>query len=358
MASDKNGTKSQKHPSSLPYTKHSVPTQFLQHSLACLADADVNMSQRPDHGKLVTPKAWEQVADCVVPGFRDPDFPNPDGDMDTPLIIYGYTPNLGLAVFAVIWFLAFLVIHSIRTVRYRSWWFIPFIIGIGFEIVGYIARCLSAKVDPYHLIYYILNYFFIITAPVLMAASIYTILYILILRLGRSYSLLPPKAILWFFIVSDAVATIIQITGASLVGRKSAKREDPTAANNILLAGLAYQVVAMTVFMVIAAAFIARARDAIRQNRLFVPVSVLTAATLLIYVRTVFRLAETGQGLFGSLQSHEIYFALLEVVPVILAVLLFGVWHPGELRKSGGDNSKEPTGSESYIPLSINAGAV
>ncbi|UNI18311.1 hypothetical protein JDV02_004585 [Purpureocillium takamizusanense] len=291
-----------------------------------------------------------------VPGYRDPDFPNPDGDMDTPIIIYGYTPSLGLAIFAVIWFLLFLVIHTFRTIRSRSWWFIPFVIGISFEIVGYIARCLSAKVDPYHLIYYILNYFFIITAPVLMAASIYTILYVLVMRLGRSYSLLPPKVILWFFIVSDAVATIVQITGASLVGRRSAARQDPTAANNILLAGLAYQVFAMTVFLVIATAFIARARHAIRQNELTVPVAVLGVTTILIYVRTVFRLAETGEGLFGSLQSHEIYFAILEVVPVAIAVLLFGVWHPGELRKSKA--SKESDGSESYIPLSVRVGSV
>lgn len=116
--------------------------------------------------------------------------------MDTPIIIYGYTPSFGHAVFAVTWFLLFLVVHTIQIVHFRSWWFIPFVIGIGFEVVGYTARCLSAKVDPYHLIYYILNYFFIITAPVLMAASMYTVIDFLVLRLGRSYSLLPPKVIL------------------------------------------------------------------------------------------------------------------------------------------------------------------
>ena len=93
------------------------------------------------------------------------------------------------------------------------------------------------------------------------------------------------------------------------------------------------------------------ARDTIRQNRLSVYVGVLTVATIMVYVRTVFRLAETGQGLFGSLPSNEIYFAILELVPVALAVLLFGVWHPGELRNSG---SKGLAGSKSYIPLSVN----
>ena len=58
-------------------------------------------------------------------------------------------------------------------------------------------------------------------------------------------------------------------------------------------------------------------------------VGALVLATLLVYLRTCFRLAETAQGLFGYLSSHEGFFGGLEFAPIVLAVGLFNVWHPG-----------------------------
>lgn len=221
------------------------------------------------------------------------------------------------------------LVHIIQTTKYRCWYFITFPIGLVFEIVGYIARSLSAKKDPYHLLYFILNYFFIVTAPVFLAAGIYTILSALIPRMGREHSFLPPKLVLWFFITSDVIATVIQITGAALIGVRESNREDPTDANNILLGGLAYQVFSLGVFVVLSATFLYRARRSIHGSRLTLFTAAFGVATLLVYLRTCFRLAETAQGLGGHLSSHEIYFACLEFAPVALAALLFALWHPG-----------------------------
>ncbi|KAM0561672.1 hypothetical protein ACHAPJ_002840 [Fusarium lateritium] len=266
-----------------------------------------------------------------IDGYVDPNFPNPNGDWDTPIIIYGYTPAFSLTVFAAAWFALFLVVHLFQTIRFRSWYFITFPIGLLFEIVGYVARSLSAKKDPYHLLYFILNYFFIVTAPVFLAAGVYTILSALIPRLGRRYSFLPPKFILWFFITSDVIATVVQVTGAALIGVRQSNRDDPTDANNILLGGLAYQVFSLGVFVILTASFLFRARREIssRGKKLSLFCVAFAVATLMIYLRTCFRLAETAQGLGGHLSSNEIYFACLEFAPVALAVLLFAIWHPG-----------------------------
>ncbi|KAF5022298.1 hypothetical protein F66182_5648 [Fusarium sp. NRRL 66182] len=266
-----------------------------------------------------------------IDGYVDPDFPNPNGEWDTPVIIYGYTPAFSLAVFAAAWFALFMVVHLVQTIRFRSWYFITFPIGLLFEIVGYVARSLSAEKDPYHLLYFILNYFFIVTAPVFLAAGVYTILSALIPRLGRRYSFLPPKFILWFFITSDVIATVVQITGAALIGVRQSNRHDPTDANNILLGGLAYQVFAMSVFVVLTTTFLFRGRREIRARgrKLTTFCAAFAVATIMIYLRTIFRLAETAEGLGGHLYSNEIYFACLEFAPVALAVLLFAIWHPG-----------------------------
>ena len=34
------------------------------------------------------------------------------------------------------------------------------------EIVGYVARILSSRRDPYNVIYFVIQYFFIVVAPV------------------------------------------------------------------------------------------------------------------------------------------------------------------------------------------------
>lgn len=274
-----------------------------------------------------------------IQGYIDPNFPNPNNDCDTPIIIYGYTPSLALAGVAAVWFILLTVLHTGRILRYRSWWWIPVPIGLLFEIVGYVARSLSAKKDPYHLIYFILNYFFIVTAPVFLAAGVYATLSVLINQLGRKYSFLPAKAVLWFFITSDIVATILQVAGAALIGKAESDRKDPSTANNILLGGLAYQVFSIGVFILLTGSFVVRARRRIREARLVLFVVIFAISTILIYLRTSFRLAETASGLFSELQTHEVYFATLEFVPIAVAMLLLGIWQPGRVlgaKISGG----------------------
>jgi hypothetical protein len=262
-------------------------------------------------------------------GYVDPNWPFPGGPNDAPVIIYGYTPSFALALLGVIIFFLLTVVHIFQLFRHRSWYFTTFSVGLAFEIVGYVARTLSAKNNPYNLIYFIIQYFFIVTAPVFLSAGVYTILSALIHRLGCAYSILPPKLILWIFITSDAIATVCQISGAALIGVKQKKREDPTSANNILLGGLAYQVFAIGIFIILSAAFIFRARREIRKSGLVKFVAGFSLATLFIYLRTVFRLAETAEGLGGDLSTKEVYFGVLEFAPVVIAALLLTVWHPG-----------------------------
>lgn len=55
----------------------------------------------------------------------------------------------------------------------------------------------------------------------------------------------------------------------------------------------------------------------------------LYVASLLVFVRILFRSAETSQGVSGYLSAREVLFGVLEFAPVGLAVLLLAVWRPG-----------------------------
>lgn len=151
---------------------------------------------------------------------------------------------------------------------------------------------------------------------------------------GTSGLLCRKKVLLWVFISLDAVCTIIQVTGAALIGAKTSNGKDPKVPNDILLAGLAVQSAGFLVFLVLLMVVILKiAADRKMMEKIHDArhpfLAVLTVSSLLVFLRTLFRLAETSQGVFGYLSSHEGFFAGLEFVPVVLAVGLLGVWHPG-----------------------------
>lgn len=264
-------------------------------------------------------------------GFIDPNWPNPMGPNDATVIIYGYVPSFALAIAAAVLFTLSLFIHVFQIVRYRTWYFTTIPIALLLEITGYACRSLSAHVNPYNVIYFVLQYFFIVTAPVFLSASIYAVLSVLINRIGMEYSPLKPKAVLWIFITSDVATTIMQICGAALIGSAQSNRKDPNTGNNILLAGLAIQVFDFFIFLILTGMFLYKARVAIASRKRNFQVFLLAfiIATLLVYLRTCFRLAETAQGVKSFLFGNEGFFIGLEFVPILLSVLVFNAWHPG-----------------------------
>ena len=250
-----------------------------------------------------------------------------------------YTPSLPLAVVGAVLFVFAALLHATQVLRYRTWYFTPILVGTIMEIVGYVCRALSAKRDPYSVLYFVLQYFFIVVAPVFFSAAIYTVLSVLINRLGRAYAPLAPRIILGVFIACDVVATIVQVAGAALIGTAESNHKDPTTANDILLAGLAFQVASFAVFIALMAVFLWRARAHVGAQRKSEGAAEPTVgrgflvafwlATLMVYLRTCFRLAETADGLQKYLSTHEAFFGCLEFAPIVVAVYALGFWHPG-----------------------------
>ncbi|TKA70048.1 hypothetical protein B0A55_07905 [Friedmanniomyces simplex] len=264
----------------------------------------------------------------MVQGYIDPNFPNPMGPHDARIVIYGYTPSLTLAALAIALFLVASILHLWLIVRHRTWYFIPLLVGTVLEVVGYIFRLLSSQQDPYSIPWFVVQYFCIVVAPVFYGAAIYTVVSVLIRIYGEEHAPLPPKLILGVFISFDVVATTIQIAGAALVGVAYSGQKDPTAPSHILLAGLALQVFSFALFLFILAWTLLRSRRSqMSVSRVFL--TTLIVATLALYLRTCFRLADGAQGLMKSLSTHEVYFGCLEFAPVVVAVGLLAYGHPG-----------------------------
>lgn len=154
----------------------------------------------------------------------------PGGPHDAHTTIYGYIPSFSLSIFAIIFFTLSFVVHAFKGHVYRTTYFLPLSLGCAIETLGYIFRALSSQKDPYSIIYFVVQYFMIVTAPVLTSASIYVCLSRLITwAVNEGFDLsasrgpvrwIKPKVLLWSFISCDVISTSIQIFGAAWVGKK------------------------------------------------------------------------------------------------------------------------------------------
>lgn len=72
---------------------------------------------------------------------------------------------------------------------------------------------------------------------------------------------------------------------------------------------------------------------------------ILFTSFALFFVRTVFRLAQTAQGLFGTLSSDEAYFIGFELVPVAVTAALW-VAYPLMKGLEKMEEGSEPLGEE------------
>lgn len=232
------------------------------------------------------------------------------------------------------------------------------------EIVGYAFRLRSSRPptgDPYNVINFIVQYFFIVCAPVFLSAGIYTTLTSFIGALSGNSEVevrrisplqLNKRTILAIFITSDVIATIVQVAGAALIGVAESNRRPPGTANNILLAGLAFQVFSFLIFLVLLFIFLRNSRKTMmstgtgqsgRGSMMQMYTLALVVSSLLVYLRTCFRLAETAQGVMGYASSHEAFFGALEFAPIVVAITLLGWWHPGRLVGRNGLLSRRAT---------------
>lgn len=120
---------------------------------------------------------------------------------------------------------------------------------------------------------------------------------------------------------------------------------------NIITGGLIFQVIFFGFFMIVTCVFHRRIMRAPTPTSLTIDLPwqrflyVLYAASILIMVRSVFRVAEFAGGSSGSLQLSESYIYIFDATLMFITSGLFIIWHPGSI---------VVTESKGSIPLSDN----
>ncbi|KAK4054250.1 hypothetical protein OIV83_001276 [Microbotryomycetes sp. JL201] len=261
---------------------------------------------------------------------------NDPSNGSSPIALYGYVPNRALAAIGALVFLLALIAHSALFAKFRSIRVFQALFAVGclLETVGYCVRVVG-HYRPFEVSYYVAQFALIVISPTFFSAGLFLSLSIAIRRLpyGTGHGLLSfsPRILVAVFGALDFVTTVIQIIGASLIGVSEARRlrtgrAGPVSteqANDILISGLAIQLAAFFVFIGVTLLVTYRAnmtRPATLKRKF---TSMLLLTSLLLFLRTCFRLAETAQGVFGAAATNEVLFGTLEFLPVGLAVSMW-----------------------------------
>ncbi|QRV76303.1 RTA1-like protein [Ceratobasidium sp. AG-Ba] len=154
------------------------------------------------------------------------------------------------------------------------------------------------------------------------------------------------------FVTCDIVALVVQAIGGARASIAVQTGGDAEKGAKIMVAGIIFQLAAISIYTLLAAEFLmryytnrpVRRREApvehkVRLNtRLSLMILGLFISTLFIYIRSIYRTIELLDGWTGPIITNQLYFNVLDGMPIIVAIYALNLLHPGYLlnRESEG----------------------
>ncbi|EYE97197.1 RTA1 domain-containing protein [Aspergillus ruber CBS 135680] len=261
---------------------------------------------------------------------------------------YGYYPNLGGNIFFTVFFGICGIFQLFFGVYYQAWGFATaLVIGAFLEVAGYIGRVLM-HYNPWSPPAFKLQIVCLILSPTFIAAGIYLTIKHIIAYLGPEHSKLKPKLFTWIFIGSDIGSLLLQAAGGGVAA--SAGSTDQAllkTGDDIMIAGIAFQVATMSVCGFLTLDFFLRFRKNGRglsvekeQDGYISPRNMMLViggevfAYVTVLIRCIYRLPEMAGGWGNPLMQKENEFLVLDGMMIALAVLSFTILHPAFFLRS------------------------
>ncbi|KAL4994088.1 RTA1 like protein-domain-containing protein [Aspergillus recurvatus] len=292
---------------------------------------------------------------------------------------YGYVPSFAAGVAFVALFGFSMVVHTAQMALLRSWWCAVFAIGCLVEVLGWGARIWSNKC-PYAQTPYLMQITTLIIAddpmaPTFFTAGIYVLLGRLIRICGSQSSVLSPKLYLWIFCTCDIISLVVQAAGGGMASSggggegggqssssssgsassastraqtSSSSSSNQTTGTHIMVGGIIFQLISITVFVGFAADFLyrvlKRSKSAVPTSRTLLALFVATAlSVLLIYIRSIYRTIELMDGWTSSTMQNEGLLIGLDGAMMVPAVIIYNIFHPGWMLAKIERNAQIPS---------------
>ncbi|KAI9727800.1 MAG: hypothetical protein M1834_007947 [Cirrosporium novae-zelandiae] len=247
--------------------------------------------------------------------------------------LWQYIPSKAAGgIFATLFLLA-IIAHSWRLLKTRTWSCIAFLIGGIFEFIGYVARC-SAHDKTGELMPYIIQSVLLLVAPALFAASIYMTLGRVIRCVkGEEYSLVRVNWLTKIFVLGDVLSFMVQAGAAGMM----VSGNNASMGENIIVAGLFIQIIMFGLFMATALVFQIRIcrHPTTESYTVEAPwketMQMLYGVSVLIMVRSIFRVVEYRQGQDGYPLTHEWTLYIFDALLMFIVMVIFYFWYPSRI---------------------------
>jgi hypothetical protein len=253
--------------------------------------------------------------------------------------IWFYYPSIAAAIVVSILFGISTVIHIVQARHYRMKFCWVIIMAGIWETTGFILRILAAKHQT-SLGLYVPEELLILLAPIWINAFDYMLL-------GRMvHFFLPEKKVFGLraskfalvFVTFDILSFIVQAIGGSVLSQGSNEsRKTLDLGLHIYMGGVGAQEAFILFFTTLTIVFHRRMLELERQGILeqkgkpaWRPLLyTLYFSLILISIRIIFRLVQYASGFTSAIPTHEAYFYGLEALPMVIALFIMNVSHPG-----------------------------
>ncbi|KAI0384507.1 RTA1-domain-containing protein [Hypomontagnella monticulosa] len=287
-------------------------------------------------------------------------------------------PNAAFLAMFSLSLLAFVAVFAFT--RRGGFFTLAMVLGLISEILGYMGRVMSWQ-NQWSENGFLIQICCLTLAPAFFAAGVYLCIRRIVFAFGPENSRIPPKFYTRIFIPCDIVSLVLQAVGGAMAASAFHTGKPTDDGDNIMIAGLSFQVFTLLVFMILCTDFtvntLRRSRAlgsaaldqdpalvAIRRSWMFKGFLVaLGISTICIFWRSVFRVAELSNGWTGDLMGRQDLFVGFEGVMITVAVWVLNIFHPslcfGELmdrkmdgeKTAGGGSSKEQIRSAEFEML-------
>ncbi|KAJ4017687.1 hypothetical protein NW752_001596 [Fusarium irregulare] len=282
--------------------------------------------------------------------------------------VYGYRPALWVnsllaALFAIAFFANIYLGIRFRIRAYA----VVLALGCLAQVIGYGGR-IGMYFLPFNVIPFQVQVCCLIIGPAFNSAAVYLMLKYIVALFGPEWSLLKPKLYTIIFIGADIVSLVLQAAGGGIAATSRPGDLDVlNLGNDIMMAGIAFQVVTLSVFVILATTFCVRrtlgaktfplagnALQTWQSARFRWFIAGLSTAFLAIYIRCVYRIAEMRGGWGNEMMKEQIPFIVLEGVMILIATAAQTVLHPGYFfPQFMNQKLQQEDPSESYTELHV-----
>lgn len=176
----------------------------------------------------------------------------------------------------------------------------------------------------------------LLLGPALLAASIYMILgRIILLTDAEKYALVRRTWLTKIFVGGDVLSFLSQGAGGGIMSGANGDQDKKKLGEKLIVAGLFIQLLFFGVFVIVALLFQRKARDHLAKLPANIVwkkhLYVLYSISLLIFIRSAFRIIEYIQGNDGYLLRNEVWLYIFDAALIFIVCAAMNFVHPGDI---------------------------